>query len=150
MQAGICFSIIGLCAAFVQGVLIRFLIPALGEGGCIYFGTAMSAVTYGIMGFIDNTWMMYAILPFSSLGSVTMPAVRAQLTKKVSEKNQQGRLQGSLASLCTLSKVVGPLVTTGAFGYMTSLGISFLGLPFLLCCVLDVMAVVMLCRIELL
>jgi DHA1 family tetracycline resistance protein-like MFS transporter len=52
--------------------------------------------------------MAFLLLPMFCLGAVGQPSIQALLSRQVGE-DQQGRLQGVLASLASLASVLGPL-----------------------------------------
>jgi DHA1 family tetracycline resistance protein-like MFS transporter len=62
-----------------------------------------------------------------------MPALQAIMTKMV-PANQQGELQGSIASLNSIMQVLAPLVMTQLFGFFTvkDAPVYFPGAPFTL------------------
>jgi len=63
--------------------------------------------------------------PFFALGSLVTPSVQAQATRKVAE-NEQGRLQGSLGAMTSLSGLIAPLIYTQIFAYAVGAGRGFL------------------------
>jgi len=66
------------------------------------------------MAFATQSWMGYAVAPLFALGGVAMPALQSLATSRVSDE-QQGQLQGVLASLMSLAGIVGPVLTTALF-----------------------------------
>ena len=63
---------------------------------------------------------------------VAFPAMQQLMTLRVSE-DAQGELQGAIASVASLTAIVGPPLMTGVFGaYADAQGVYFPGAPFLL------------------
>ena len=60
-----------------------------------------------ILGFATQGWILFALAPLFALGG--MPALQS-LTRAQLGPDQQGQLQGVLASLVSLAAVFGPLV----------------------------------------
>ncbi len=118
-QTGISLAIVGLTSAIVQGGLIRVLIPKLGEKRAVIVGQAITATSFLLYGLAPEGWMIYLILVFGALGGIGAPATQGLISRGV-EANEQGAVQGSLASLASITGVIGPLIATSAFGYFTS------------------------------
>jgi DHA1 family tetracycline resistance protein-like MFS transporter len=111
-SVGLSLMVVGLGTAVVQGVLVRAIIPRLGERRMLILGLALSVV--GHLGFALSTqgWMMYAVLVPFTLGGLAGPATQAIITSAVGPK-EQGELQGSLNSLSGVAAIIGPLLGTG-------------------------------------
>lgn len=60
--------------------------------------------------------MVFVLAPFFALSGVAMPALQALMSREVSE-DRQGEQQGVLASLMSLTAVVGPLIGTAVYSY---------------------------------
>lgn len=122
----------GLGVVFVQGVLIRWLLPQFGERGTVRIG--ISAIILAMIGitFAIETWMIFAMIAMAALGEVAGPAINAMLSKRVAD-SEQGGLQGSLGSLESLAAIIAPPVFAGLFKLFTTEGwFYFPGAPFLL------------------
>jgi DHA1 family tetracycline resistance protein-like MFS transporter len=78
--------------------------------------------------------MMYTVTALYCLGlGLLQPAVQGLLSRAV-EPNEQGLLQGAMASVMTASAIVGPPVANGLFALAISpaLPLSVPGAPFFL------------------
>ncbi|MEJ0044144.1 MAG: hypothetical protein WDM81_18880 [Rhizomicrobium sp.] len=103
-----------------QGWFTRVLIPRIGERGAILIGLAVSVMVSIAYGAVTQGWMMYAVMPFAISGwTVAQPAVQGLMSRAV-PANEQGLLQGALASVTNLASIGGPLIWTGLFGYFVS------------------------------
>lgn len=60
--------------------------------------------------------MIYAIIAVASIGSIAGPAAQAMMSRLV-RPDQQGELQGSLASSQSVAQIFGPLLATWLFAY---------------------------------
>jgi DHA1 family tetracycline resistance protein-like MFS transporter len=142
MQSGLFFTAGGVCTAIVQGKLLQVIVPKLGERNCVYFGLALGAILMAVLSVIEYSWVLYPLIPFNAISGVALPALRAQLTKPAVGAHMHGALQGSLASLQTLARIIGPLVTTNLFRFVTSPGspIVFPGAPFALCSLFEIIS----------
>jgi MFS transporter, DHA1 family, tetracycline resistance protein len=110
-SVGLSLMVVGLGTAVVQGVLVRAIIPRLGERRMLIMGLSLSVA--GHLGFALSTqgWMMYAVLVPFTLGGLAGPATQAIITSAVGPK-EQGELQGSLNSLSGIAAIIGPLLGT--------------------------------------
>ncbi len=132
-QVGLSLAIVGVLVGVVQGGLIRFINPRLGDEKSTYLGLFLYAVGLTLFAFATQSWMMYAFLIPYCLGGIAGPALQSIISKHV-PSNEQGQLQGSLTSLMSLTSIFGPLIMTGLFNYTThkDSAIHFPGAPFLL------------------
>ena len=76
---------------------------------------------------------MFAFLVPYGLGGIAGPALQSVISAQV-PKNEQGELQGALASLVSLTAIIGPPLMTNVFYYFThdSAPFKFPGAPFFL------------------
>jgi DHA1 family tetracycline resistance protein-like MFS transporter len=126
-------AVVGLLIALVQGVLIRFINPKLGNEKSIYVGLLLYTIGMFLFAFATQSWMMFVFLIPYCLGGIAGPALQATLTSHV-PPNEQGELQGSITSLMSATSIIGPLIMTNLFYYFTkdSSPVHFPGAPFLL------------------
>jgi DHA1 family tetracycline resistance protein-like MFS transporter len=113
-QNGASLAVVGICAAIVQGGLIRRLMPVLGERRAVTLGLVISILAFIGYGAATQGWMMYAILALGSFGGIAGPAVQGLISKAVSPQ-EQGRVQGTVTSLMSLVGIVAPLIGTHLF-----------------------------------
>ena len=130
---GYSLALVGLLVAIVQGGLIRFINPKLGNEKSVYIGLGLYALGLLLFAFASQTWMMFVFLIPYCLGGICGPALQSIMTSQV-PRNQQGELQGALTSMISITTIIGPLVMTFLFSYFTRPGASvhFAGAPFLL------------------
>lgn len=132
-MVGISLAVVGLLTGVVQGGLIRWINPILGDRKSIYVGLTFYATGMLLFGFADRSWMMFVFLVPYCLGGIAGPALQSVITTQV-PANEQGELQGILASLMSATAIVGPLIMTNTFHYFTHANpfIFFPGAPFVL------------------
>ena len=130
---GISLGVSGFMAALVQGYLIRFIQPKIGNEKSIFYGLSLYAVGMILFAFASESWMMFAFLVPYGLGGIAGPALQSVISSEV-PKSEQGELQGALASLVSLTAIVGPPLMTNTFYYFThdSAPCIFPGAPFFL------------------
>jgi MFS transporter, DHA1 family, tetracycline resistance protein len=132
-MVGYSLAVVGLLVAFVQGFLIRKIIPRLGQTKSIYLGMAFSALGLLLFGLASESWMMFAFLIPYCLGGIAGPSIQGVISSQV-PSNEQGELQGAMTSLMSLCGVFGPLLMTNLFAFATAEDSPFYvpGAPFFL------------------
>lgn len=134
---GLSLGLLGLLLGFVQGVLIRWTTPKLGEQKSVYFGLLFYALGFMLFAFTNQGWMMFVFLIPYSLGGICGPALQSIISKNI-PSNEQGELQGALASLVSATSIIGPPMMTNLFYYFThdQAPFEFSGAPFFLASIL--------------
>lgn len=129
---GYSLGLVGVLIGLVQGVLIRYTTPALGEKNSVYAGFGLYALALLLFAFANQSWMMFAILVPYCLGGICGPALQSIISNQVAA-NEQGELQGGLTSLMSVTSIVGPPLMTNLFAIFTakSAPVYFPGAPFL-------------------
>lgn len=128
---GISLTVVGLLVALVQGVLIRYTNPKLGDEKSIYVGLGLYSLGLLLFAFASEGWMMFVFLIPYCLGGIAGPALQSIISGNV-PKNEQGELQGALTSLMSATSIIGPLLMTNLFAWFTRPGtpVKFAGAPF--------------------
>ena len=134
---GYSLGVVGLLVAIVQGGLIRYINPKLGNEKSVYIGLALYALGLLLFAFASETWMMFVFLIPYCLGGICGPALQSIISGAV-PRNEQGELQGALTSLISVTSIIGPLMMTFLFSFFTKANapVHFAGAPFLLGAVL--------------
>lgn len=132
-MVGISLGIIGFLVGLVQGLLIRWINPKIGNERSIYYGLLLYAIGMLLFAFATESWMMFVFLVPYCLGGICGPALQSVITQNI-PSNQQGELQGALTSLISATSIVGPPLMTNLFYYFThkSAPFHFPGAPFFL------------------
>lgn len=132
-MVGISLGVIGVLVALVQGGLIRWVNPKLGNEKSIYVGFALYALGMFMFAFATQSWMMFAFLVPYCLGGIAGPALQSVISGDV-PPTEQGEIQGTLTSLMSASAIVGPPLMSMLFYYFThdQAPVQFAGAPFIL------------------
>lgn len=141
---GLSLGVFGIGIAVVQGLLMRPILAWLGERNAVIAGLAIDVLAFILLGFIQNGWIALALTPLTALGSIAGPALQGIMSRKAAD-NQQGELQGTLASINAVATIVAPLVVTQTFWYFTKddAAVYLPGAPFLLSALLTLGCIVM-------
>lgn len=132
-MVGISLGVIGLLVGIVQGGLIRWINPKLGNQKSIYIGIALYALGMFLFASATQGWMMFVFLIPYCLGGISGPALQAVISSQVLA-NEQGEIQGTLASLMSASAIIGPPMMSTIFYFFThkEAPFQFAGAPFFL------------------
>jgi len=118
---GLSLAVVGLGVGLVQGVLVRGIIPRLGQARSVYVGLGMYSLGNLLYALADRTWMMFAFTAVYCLGGIAGPALQGIISTQV-PPTEQGELQGALTSLMSATTIVGPPLMTGVFAWFTRPG----------------------------
>ena len=111
-QVGASLAFVGLLMALSQGVLTRVLIPWLGgERRAAIVGMAAAVLAYAGYALATQGWMMYVVGLTTFFFALTYPSMNALASQQI-PANAQGELQGAVASLYSLSSIIGPPLLT--------------------------------------
>ncbi len=140
---GLSLGFLGLLLGLVQGILIRWTTPKLGEHKSVYFGLLFYALGLMLFAFTNQGWMMFVFLVPYSLGGICGPALQSIISKNV-PANEQGELQGALSSLVSATSILGPPIMTNLFYYFThdKAPFQFSGAPFFLASILMFISII--------
>lgn len=140
-------AVVGILVAFVQGGLIRIILPKWGLKTSIFVGFILYGLGLVGFGIANASWMMFAFLAPYCLGGIAGPALQSLVSGQV-PLNEQGELQGTLTSLMSLSAIIGPLLMNGVFHYFTGNETPFVfpGAAFILGAILTFISTALLIR----
>jgi DHA1 family tetracycline resistance protein-like MFS transporter len=108
------FAAVGLVMALSQAIVMRRLVPRLGERRAAIIGIVAGAIGYAGFGLATASWMMFALLGTWFFVAIVYPTMNAFMSHRVSP-DAQGELQGAVASLFSLSAIIGPPIMTHLF-----------------------------------
>ena len=130
-QNGMALALAGLGSAVVQGLLVRRVVPALGERRAAMIGAAITAVAYLCMAFAPFGWVVLVGIVLQAVGAITNPAVQGMVSATAAP-DRQGETQGSLSSVQGLTAIASPLVASWVFASFTGPAAPILlpGAPF--------------------
>lgn len=130
---GLALALAGLGSAVVQGLLVRRVVPALGERRAAMIGGVLGACAYLCMGLAPFGWVVLLGIVLMSAGAITSPSVQGMVSASASA-DRQGETQGALSSVQGLTAIVSPLVASWVFSTFTGPAAPVLlpGAPFVI------------------
>ncbi|MDE2790916.1 MAG: TCR/Tet family MFS transporter [Paracoccaceae bacterium] len=144
-MVGISLAAVGVSIILVQGGLIRVILPRFGEWRTVIGGTGITCMVFLAYGFAREGWMVFVLIPLSSLGMVSNPVLQGLLSKSASD-DAQGELQGVLAAITAVATILSPMVMTLTFRVFTrdEAPVYLPGAPFLLSSLIELAAMLVL------
>ena len=113
-DVGVSLMVVGLSAIVVQGKLVGVILPRIGENRGMILGMSLTALITVSYGLVPEGWMIYPLICLGSLGGLTGPSVQTLITRRV-PANEQGTVQGVLASLASLATIFAPPIAAWSF-----------------------------------
>ena len=131
-ENGLALGAVGVGSALVQGLLVRRLVPRLGERRAALIGYVLAAAAYLMFALADRPWLLFLGIALQALGAISGPAVQAMVSARAGP-DQQGQVQGALASLQGLTAIGAPLLAGWVFGVFAAADapVHLPGMPFL-------------------
>lgn len=111
---GVSLAAFGISIAVVEGFLIRLILPWLGERKTLIYGFMFNILIFCVLGFIASGFWTLLLTPITALGAIVVPTMRGVIAKKAAA-DQQGEVQGIVASTQSLAVILSPMVMTYVF-----------------------------------
>ena len=138
---GMTIAFYGILLAIMQGIMSGRAIARYGPVRTAKISLAFSIPSFVLIAIAPNTGFIIVAMIIGSVAGLCFPAMQQMMSERVPE-DAQGELQGSIASMVSLTAIIGPPVMTGVFGaFADRTGIYFPGAPFILSAGLMVVAV---------
>lgn len=119
LSVGLSLMFVGVLSGLVQAVLVRRIVPALGEKRAVIIGMTISMCAQLCYGLANQAWMIYAIMTVGAFAGIATPALQAYITQHV-PPNEQGAVQGVYGGLGSLAGIPAPILATWSFGWAIS------------------------------
>nr|WP_255551957.1 TCR/Tet family MFS transporter [Erythrobacter crassostrea] len=140
IEIGLSVALYGLLLAIVQGALTGKSTARFGPNATCVLGIVFAIPAYVLFAFAPGSWAMIMGVVLGSFAGLTFPAMQQLMSERISD-DAQGELQGAVASMISLTSIVGPIMMTTLFGiYADDTGIFFPGAPFLLSVIILILA----------
>ncbi|HKW39748.1 MAG TPA: TCR/Tet family MFS transporter [Gemmatimonadales bacterium] len=138
---GFALACVGAASMIVQGGVVGPVVRRLGEARTLLVGFAFGTVAFTIYGLASTGVLFLLGIPIGALFGLSYPSLQGLMTRRVGP-DEQGRLQGALASLMGIAGVIAPVLFTQVFaaaiGPFGSFGLP--GAPFFLAALLLLVA----------
>ncbi len=132
LKIGLSVALFGAMLVFAQGYLTGKVIPRFGARRTALYGLCCGIPSFVLLAFANSGAMIYAAIVIGSFTGVAFPAMQGLMSDQVSE-DAQGELQGAVASIISLTSIIGPILMSRVFAHFADdSGVQFPGAPFLL------------------
>lgn len=141
---GMTIALFGVMIVLTQGVLSGKAIARFGAVRTAIISLVFSVPSFLTLAFAPSTAVVILGVIIGAIPGMCFPAMQQLMSPRVPE-DAQGELQGAIASVISLTAIVGPPLMTGVFAaYADDKGPFFPGAPFVLSAGLMVGAVAVL------
>lgn len=132
-MVGISLGFIGTLLTIVQAGLLRIVIPKLGLPNSILTGLFFLTLALPLIGLVSSSWMLFTASVLYVCGGIGGPAIQS-LISNLTPLNEQGQIQGGIASVISLTAIFGPLMMSNLFSFFTkeNTPVYFPGAPFIM------------------
>jgi DHA1 family tetracycline resistance protein-like MFS transporter len=145
---GLTLSAYGILIAAVQAGLLPQLTKRHGDYNTLIIATIAAVIGLLGFGFSTAAWAVAVVLPIAALSDMAPPLITAFAANRVGE-DQQGLVQGVIASLASVAAVAAPLAFTGVFEqFVNDKGIYFPGAPFVIAALLIMVIIPLILRLN--
>ncbi|WP_372603934.1 TCR/Tet family MFS transporter [Actibacterium sp.] len=118
---GLSLASFGVSIAFVQGALMRQILKRLGERRTVFFGLTVNVGAFLFFALVQNGTLALFLTPLTALGAVVTPALQALMSHQTPD-NEQGALQGAVASMRAVAMILSPFAMTQIFALFNGPG----------------------------
>lgn len=138
-QIGYSFAFVGVLMVLTQAVLLRRILPIIGQHKAALVGFLFCIVSFLGYAFAGSGWVLYAFMIPGALQGFVMPSINGIMSGQI-PANSQGELQGGVASMSSLTSILSPPLMTGTFAFFTAASAPFYfpGAAFFLAAVLTI------------
>ncbi|MEL6960701.1 MAG: MFS transporter [Pseudomonadota bacterium] len=145
---GVSLAGYGVLLAAVQGGLMPVMIKHVGEFRTLQIGMISALIGFVGFGVISTVAGLIFILLFAALSDLSPPMMTA-MASNMTDEDQQGLVQGVIASLSSIAAFLAPLIMTVTFErFVDDTGLYWPGAPFLLGGVLVVLMLPLVWRLR--
>ncbi len=103
------FTLVGLLAVLMQGVLIRRLVLAFGEARLVIAGLTLMAIGFVAIAFVPQAWMLFPVVGVVAIGSgMATPSLTSLISRRVAA-HEQGTTLGGTQAVTSLTMIIGPI-----------------------------------------
>ena len=146
-DVGLFLGATGIASIVVQMLLVRPVVKAFGERGTMLIGLFCGVLGFAAYALAPNGFLFWCSLPIFALIGLVQPTSQSLMSRRV-PGNEQGRLQGAMAGIQSITGLIGPSLYTTVFAWAITDGkpLNLPGLGILLSAGLVVLALLLAMR----
>ncbi|ELR21383.1 transporter, major facilitator subfamily protein [Acanthamoeba castellanii str. Neff] len=119
LDLGIITSFFGLTYCLSQGVLLRFVLPRLGDRKSLLLAMFTDAISTWPYAVIPSGGYIYPLMLLRTVALMAMPISKGIISKQYGPE-KQGELMGVVSGLKTITGFAGPLMYNSLFSHFSS------------------------------
>jgi len=108
LTIGISLAGFGAFHALAQAFVAGPIAERWGERKAMLIGIVSDGTAYVLLALATSGWVAFALMPLFCVGGIGLPALQSLVSGNVGP-DQQGKLQGVLASSASIASVIGPV-----------------------------------------
>lgn len=141
---GYSLAFIGALSVMVQLGFVELLVKTIGEKRMLLWGMLLTSFGFFLFAFTPWQWLLFVGIVTLIFGGVQNTAMQSIISSAI-PNNEQGELQGALASLLGFTTFIAPPMMTYSFSYFTDSHGTwyFPGMPFFLAGLLSLLGVIL-------
>jgi DHA1 family tetracycline resistance protein-like MFS transporter len=130
---GLSLTVVGICSAAVSGGLVGLFVKRFGERRSLLIGLSFGVLGFAGLALAARGWAVFAAIPLLALYGLTGPSMQSLMTQRV-DHSSQGKLQGAIGCIRSITMMIGPLLFTQVFSAAIAARVKFHvpGAPFFL------------------
>ena len=136
-DVGLALAVVGVSTSVVSGILVGPFVRRFGERRSVLTGLTFGSLGFLSFAFAPHGWIFLWAIPFLGFWGIAGPSVQSLMSRRV-DPTSQGKLQGAINSIRSISGMIGPLLFTQVLAIAISSGtpVHLPGAPYLLAAVL--------------
>jgi len=136
-DVGLSLAAVGICSALVSALLVGPAVKRFGERVCLVAGLVFGTIGFLAFAFAPRGIFIFAAIPFIALWGIAGPAIQSLMSQRV-DVSSQGKLQGAINSLRSITGMAGPPLFTQVFTFAIAAKslLRFPGAPYFLAALL--------------
>jgi len=142
-EVGYSLGAVGIMMVLVQAVLLRLVLPKIGPRRAGLLGFGFCILSFFGYALATDGWVIYLFLAVGALQGFASPAMQGIMSNQVGA-DEQGELQGGLASMASLTAILSPPFMTQVFSFFTGTNapVYFPGAPYIAAALLTMLGLV--------
>ena len=120
-DVGLFLGATGIASIVVQMVLVQPIVRALGERRTMLAGLVCGVLGFAIYALAPTPLLFWCGLPVFALIGLVQPTSQSLMSRRV-PGNEQGRLQGAMSGLQSITGLIGPSLYTTVFAWAITSG----------------------------
>ena len=118
-KVGLALAVVGVSTSIVSGILVGPFVRRFGERRSVITGLLCGCIGFFSFAVATRGSIFLAAIPFLGLWGIAGPAIHSLMTRRV-DPTSQGKLQGAVNGLRSITGMIGPLLFTQVFALAIS------------------------------